>query len=260
MGHQLLGTLPQTRKWQQVVALLSDGADVDAIAAAVSRAAETSMIDASKDPAVRHALWLLTQIPLAARQSDLVGALRKIGITLPAQPSLADITSGMMDAIDGAVARQERRTDFGEMAQLCAAESLNAVVGSEARDLFGASTLTLKSALAGLATPRQFSVLARDYVARLVRRHINYFLSRTISAHVGSGRRFRSVREHSAFEQALDLHCRQATRIIREFSGEWYSKHIYEGGIDRETAGKFVHGACQKVREELRHRRNADGH
>src|SRR5205085_6683397 len=37
---------------------------------AVSRAAERSIIDASGDPAVRHAFWLLTQIPLAARQTE----------------------------------------------------------------------------------------------------------------------------------------------------------------------------------------------
>jgi hypothetical protein len=260
MGHQLLGILPRSRAWQEVVALIADGADVEAIAAAASRAAETSMIDASSDPSIRHAFWLLTQIPLAARQEGFERALRTLGIDVCVQPSLADITSGMMDAIDGAVTRRGARTDFGEMAQLCAAESLSAVAGSEARDLFGGSTEAVKSALAGLATVKQFAVLARDYIARLARRHLNYFLSRTMSAHVGTGRRFSSVREHQMFEAALDLHCREATRIIKEFSGEWFSKHIHEGGIDRETAGRFVHAAFQKVREELRHRRNADGY
>jgi hypothetical protein len=259
MGHQLLGVLPRSRAWQEIIALIAEGADVETIAAAVSRAAETNMIDASGDPAIRHAFWLLTQIPLAARQSEFERALRRLGIKVAALPVLADITSGMMDAIDGAVTRRDGRTDFGEMAQLCAAESLSAVVGSEGRDLFGASTVAAKSALAGLATLKQFSVLARDYVARLTRRHLNYFLSRTLSAHVGTARRFSSVREHQTFEAALDLHCREATRIIKEFSGEWFSKHVHEGGIDREMAGRFVHTAFQKVREELRHRRNADG-
>jgi hypothetical protein len=217
------------------------------------------MIDASADPAVRHSLWLLTQIPLAARQDNFAAALGRLGLfSLPAQPSIADVTSGMMDAIDAAVNRSGGRTDFGEMAQLCAAESLAAVTASELRDLFGTTSEQVISALAGLATPKQFSVLARDYVARLARRHLSYFLSRTLSNHVGPGQRFSSVREHRSFEEALELHCRETTRVIKEYSAEWYSKRIYEGGIDQEQAGRFVHATFQKVREEFMHRRKAE--
>jgi hypothetical protein len=256
MGHQRLGSLPRSREWQQVIALISEGANVEAIAAATSRAAETSMVDASADPAVRYAFWLMTQIPLAARQDDFEAALARLGVNVASSPSLAEITSGMMDAIDR-VSRLRARNDLSEMAQLCAAESLSAVAGSEIRDLFETTSERVKSALAGLAMVKQFSVLARDYVARLARRHLTYFLSRTHSAQVGVGRRFNSVREHRAFEEALDLHCRETTRIIKAFSGEWFSKHIHEGGITQEKAGRFVHAAFQKVREELRHRRNA---
>src|SRR5205807_713169 len=124
-----------------------------------SRAAETSMVDASADPAVRYAFWLLTQIPLAARQVDFEPALRRLGVNVTPHPSLPEITSGMMDAIDVTVSRLPARSDFSEMAQLCAAESLSAVVGSEIRDLFGTTSERVKSALAGLATVRQFFVL-----------------------------------------------------------------------------------------------------
>jgi hypothetical protein len=162
----------------------------------------------------------------------------------------------MMDAIDTGVSRLRGRSDFGEMAQLCAAESLAAVAGSELGDMFGPND-RVKSSFAALASVKQFSVLARDFIARLARRHLSYFLSRELSAHVGRGRRFSSVREHRTFEEALDLHCRETSRIIKEFSGEWFSKQTYEGGINREKAGRFVHVAFQKVREELRSRRGA---
>src|SRR2546421_12094816 len=112
MGHQRLGTLPRSREWQQVIALISEGANVEEIAAAAARAAETSMIDASADPAVCHAFWLLTQIPIAARQPDFERALRKVGLRVPARPSLPDITSGMMDAIDAAANQVRDRNDF----------------------------------------------------------------------------------------------------------------------------------------------------
>jgi hypothetical protein len=46
---------------------------------------------------------------------------------------------------------------------------------------------------------------------------------------------------------------------VKEFSGEWFSKQNYEGGIDQAKAGRFVHVAFEKIRKELRIRRDADG-
>src|SRR5437016_568302 len=78
MGHQHLGTLPRSRKWRQVIQLISGGADVQDVAAATSIAAENQMADASNDPAVKHAVWLLTQIPIAARKDDFAVELTKL--------------------------------------------------------------------------------------------------------------------------------------------------------------------------------------
>jgi hypothetical protein len=47
--------------------------------------------------------------------------------------------AAMTEAVDGHVRRVGCRTDLGEMAQLSAAESLNAVAGRELPDLFGAT-------------------------------------------------------------------------------------------------------------------------
>jgi hypothetical protein len=257
MGHQRLGTLPGSRKWQQVVQLIAGGADVKDIAAATSAAAEDQMQDASNDPAVQHAFWLLTQIPTAARKEDFHSELRKLGLRINDRPSLMEIATAMTDAVDRYVERTGGRSDLGEMAQLSAVESLNAVAGRELQDLFGASPEMTKTALGGLGTVKQFAVLGRDFFSRLARRQLSYFLSRETANHVGANSRFHTVREHRDFDNALDLHCREASRIIKEFSGEWFSKHTYEGGINEAKAARFAHAAFQKLRQELRYRRGA---
>ena len=259
MGHQHLGTLPGSRTWRQVVQLISGGADVNDVAAATSAAAEGQMADASNDAAVKHSVWLLTQIPVAARQENFTSELRKLGLRVSDRPTLLEIAAAMTDAVDRHVGKSGGRTDLGEMAQLSAVESLNAVAGREVPDLFGATPDKTKAALGGLGTVKQFAVLARDFYSRLSRRQLSYFLSRELSQHVGVNSRFQTIREHRDFENALDLHCREASRIIKEFSGEWFSKHTYEGGIDEAKAGRFAHVAFQKLREELRHRRGAHG-
>jgi hypothetical protein len=255
MGHQHLGTLPTSRKWRQVVELISGGADIKDVAAATSAAAENQMTDASNDPAVRQAIWLLTQIPIAARQEDFASQLRKLGLIVSDTPTLIEVATAMADAVDRHVGRSGGRTDLGEMAQLSAVESLNAVAGGELPDLFGATPEKAKAALGGLGIVKQFAVLARDFFSRLSRRQLSYFLSRELSKHVGVNSRFKTVREHRDFENALDLHCREASRIIKEFSGEWFSKHTHEGGINEAKAGRFAHTAFQKIRDELRFRR-----
>lgn len=95
------------------------------------------MIDASNDPAVKHAVWLLTQIPIAAKQEDFASELRKLGLKVSDHPSLIQVMAAMTEAVDGHVRRVGGRTDLGEMAQLSAPESLNAVAGRELPDLFG---------------------------------------------------------------------------------------------------------------------------
>jgi hypothetical protein len=258
MGHQRLGSLPQSRKWRNVVELISGGADIDEIAAATSAAAELSVIAAANDPAVRTAFFLLTQIPLAARGERFVPELRALGLKLSDQPSLVEIVSALADAVDRSARRTGARTDFGEMVQLSAAESLNATAGRELPHLFGTPPDSVRRVLGGLATVKQFAVLARDFFSRLTRRHLDYYLSRELSKHVGINARFQTIREHRQFEEALDLHCRQTSRIIEEFSGQWFSKQNYEGGIDQANAGRFVHVASDKIRKELRVRRDAN--
>jgi hypothetical protein len=108
-----------------------------------------------------------------------------------------------------------------------------------------------------LATSKQFSDLARDFFSRLTRRHLEYYLSRELSNHVGPSKRFSSIAEYSTFNADLDQHCREATRIIREFAGEWYSKTNYEGGITSEKVVAFVSVALKKIGGELRRRRDA---
>ena len=240
-----------------MVDLIGAGGNVQDVAAATSSAAEQQMIDASNDPAVKHSVWLLTQIPTAAAKHDFALELRRLGLLVGDSPTLLEVATAVSAAIDRHVAKQGGGTDLGEMAQLSAVESLTAIAGRELTDLFGEEAIRTQAALRGLGTVKQFAVLARDFFSRLAGRQLDYFLSRELALHVGLNSRFRSIRELKEFERALELHCREASRIIKEFSGQWFSKHTYEGGITEESAGHFAHVAFEKMREELQHRRSA---
>lgn len=256
MGHVRLGRLPRTKKWQQVVDLVAEGGDLGQVAAASAEAVESGLRSASLDPTLVHAFWLLTQLPLAARKGDFAAELRALGFDVKSKPTLLALAGAFTRAVDGQIERSGGRTDLGEIAQLSAAETLTSLVGRDLPGLFGPTPDDVQNVVAKLASSERFSVLARDFFSRLTHRYLAYYLSRELSNHVGPGRRFRAIADHSEFNAALDLHCREASRIIKEFSGGWYGKTLFQKGeISPDDAGRFAHIAFKKLRRELRARR-----
>ncbi|SRR5579862_20158 len=252
MGHIRLGALPQTRRWEQVVELVAQDGTAAVVAAAALSAAETGFAQAAEDEGLGRAVWLLTQLPLAARNEDYLDRLRAVGVSVDAPPTVLDLVGAFTDAVDAHMRRTGGRTDLGEMAQMAAAEALTRMLGERSRRLFASSGKDVRRDLGTFATAKQFGVLARDFFGSLTRRYLTFFLSRELPNHVGGARRFASISEHADFDAALDLHCRQASRIVEDFAGGWFSKTNWERGITPETARGFAWVALKKLRAELR--------
>jgi hypothetical protein len=259
MGHVRLGVLSKSRKWQQVVAELVLGVNVGTVAASAADAAEASLQAASKDPAFLHSFWLLTQIPLAARGPAFAEELRRIGVGVPNRPSLMDVAAAFSAAVDSHARQSGGRTDLGEMAQMAAVESLTATVGAALPSLFAPRPEEVQRAIGRLAGGDRFSVQAREFFARLTQRSLDYYLSRELSNHIGANRRFLDDVARADFDDALQMHCREASRIVEAFSGGWYGKNVYQGdGLTPEAIRQFAPVAFKKIRAELLKRRDAN--
>ena len=251
MGHIRLGTLPRTRKWIQVLDLIGDGAGTPDVAAATMDASQGGLISAEKDPGLVYTVWLLTQVPLAARSNDFVARLRKLGLDVSDSPSLLEVVGAFTGAVDAHLRRTGGRTDLGEMAQMAASEALTALGTPVNASLFETTAADTQQTIKSFSTTKQFSTLAREFFTRLSRKYLSYFLSRELSNYVSGDGRFSNIDRHAEFNQGLDLYCRQASRIIEEFSGVWFSKCNFEGGITQAKAARFVHVSLKKLRAEL---------
>lgn len=256
MGHTRLGELPRTRQWGEVVGLLACGAGTAQVANATITAAERGLNLAAEDKALVESVWLLTQLPLAAKAKDtktFVKALRDAGLKVSDAPGLMEVVGAFSDAVDARVANNGGRTDLGEMAQMAASETIAKELSSRTQSLFGTQPQDVQEALRGLATSKNFSAFTRQFFARITDRCLNYFLSRAVSHHVGEGQRFATLAQQSEFSKALGVHCREASQIVEEFSGGWFSKTNWEkGGISREDARGFTHVAMRKLVDELK--------
>jgi hypothetical protein len=252
MGHQALGPIPRTRSWQEVVALVEHGADVPQIANAAIRAAEAGLVTIAKDRGAVEVVWLLTELPHAARAANFQGALLECGIQAPRDPGLHDLVAAFCRAVDDRLPNNQGRTDLGEMAQMAAVETLVGTLGRQP-DLFDVSPEQVCRSLARMNTVVQFGRLARAFFGRFVFKALDYYLSRVLPAQVGGGRRFATLAQLAAFTGALENHCLEAALIVERFCGEWTSAKRWERGrIEREDARDLAHGAVCKLIKELK--------
>ena len=258
MGHVRLGILPKTREWGEVVKLLASSVDVAELAAAVAIAAEDELFSARGDPVLGNAVWLLTQVPLAARSDRFAAELTALGFSPGSEQSLLAIVAGFSEAVDSHVRGTSGRTDLGELARQAASESLASLVGAQMPGLFGPDANELRIELAKFATKDRFARLAREFFARLTHKTLDYYLSRVLADHVGPERALATLHDQSRFRSALELHCREASEIVEQFAGGWFSKASYQGTLTRETAQNFSDYALKKMRDELRARRADD--
>jgi hypothetical protein len=251
MGHFLLGRLACTPKWTHVVDLIANGADAPDVAFAVLSASKKELETAAQDPILSYTTWLLTQVPLAGKGQEFFEELRAKGLQLFHRPTLLEVVGAFTDTVDAYADQQKRRSDVGEMAQLSAVESLTSLIGEKTGSLFGATPKDVQKALRSFNTKKNFSLLTQEFFTRFLRRYLSYFLSRELSNHVGPNRRFANIDKHVEFNQALDVYCRQVTRIVKKFAGGLFSEAKSEGGITLEKARIFTYESLKKIRGEL---------
>lgn len=258
MGHIHLGVLPQSRKWREVVALLEGGAKDADIVQASSVAAEADLTRAADDPLFVECVRLLAMIPQAARNDQFGHALRDLGLPVGDDPTLLQILSATGQWLDRVAREQGHRSDFGELARKALVSTLSTGISDALPGLFEATTADVQVAARDFSQSARFAPLARAFFTRLLSDTLSNWLDRTLSTHVGEGRRFANMEERTAFNGALNQYCFEATRIIREFAGGWYGKTIYRNGaIDTRQAAVFGAVAFKKTTEELRRKRGS---
>ena len=117
MGHIQLGQLPRTRKWRDVVELIAAGADVPQVANATIKAAEDAFSFVNDDSGYNQAVWLMTQLGLAAKQENPLEYLRGRGVNIPDNTSLPGVVAALTEALDNHAANDGGHSDLGDLAQ-----------------------------------------------------------------------------------------------------------------------------------------------
>jgi hypothetical protein len=217
-------------------------------------AAEQRFRELANDPGLAYAFWILARITWAARDESFLGELSWLGVRdFPSETALG-LISGTINHVREHLSELSGRSDFSEIATLAVARSLQETIGRQGSSLFDSAAEGARRAFREYSSPAKFSELAKIFFADFMARSLRSFVDREVSNHVGPGKPIGSVADSKSFLDALDLHTRQAARIVEEFSQGWYSLHQWEssGDIGLDEAQRFVGQALRKLRAELK--------
>lgn len=256
MGHNRLGALPRTKAWKEVVALIANGANVAQVADATLKAAEKAFQFLKNDKGFKEAVWLLTQLGIAGKTDTPFQSLRDMGVNISDTPSLPDLTAAVSEALDRRLQSARSPSDFAEIAQRSIGSTLNEFLSGRVDQLWQPSSDDIKAALSTMGRQKAFGEVGRDFFYRLTHNVMDVLLSKTLSSQLGEGQRFATTNQKAAFDQAMQIHCKEASVIVERFSGEWFSKHKYQegGNISRQSSDGFAVHSITKMTAELRMR------
>ncbi|MEP1536440.1 MAG: hypothetical protein ABJZ56_15345 [Paracoccaceae bacterium] len=173
MGHIRLGTLPQSKKWRDVVGLLESGASIDTLADAAARASELDLSRVTNDPTFRFVSSLLVRLPLIARAPGYEATLSDLGVDGDATNSVTSLLAGLELAIDRHSFEVGFSSDAGELAKSALLETLSVNLRNELPSLFEPTSNDIRVELGKFASGDRFSTLARDFFARLTYRSLD---------------------------------------------------------------------------------------
>lgn len=271
MGHQRLGDIPKTQKWDQVVAKIagsrssSSGAGsgsgapltaVSDIAKEILLSAEGGLAEVKQDPSFSYTVFLLTQIVLAARQDDWQQRLQELGIVLSPEATVFELTGQLHEVIDKYRRKHRGSVTIGEMAQQAAGEAITSLAKDNAITLFGSGRDELQQAIRKLSTRAGFSDLGQHFFGSFTARFLDFYASKIVPKQAGQPG-FQSASEFNEFRRSLFQHCHQSAKIVHDFCGQWYSKTEWEKGIDLHNSAGLVTHAIDKMRDELGKQREA---
>jgi hypothetical protein len=256
MGHNRFGRLPQTRRWQEVIQLLTESpGDTARIGAAVLAAANTRFEQLANEQTVAYPLWLLARVAWASRGTRFISELNSLGVSAGSSSTALDVISAIADQVRREASAHPPTGHFSEFAVQALRSALTATVALQGKSLFDSGIRDLKRAFRAYSTSARFGEVVRRFVANFMSRALLSFVDRELPRHVGSTS-MPTTRDATEFKTALDTHAWEAAAVIEQFAGDWYSKRNWEtsGAISRQEAQGFVAVGLRKLRAEFRRR------
>jgi len=260
MGHERVGFLPKTRRWNDLVKQMGEMYPSDipiaTIATQTLRIVRKRYETLSNDEVVKEVFTFLVAFSRACRFKDAQIQLQNSGIRMPEQPTLLSVVKALRECVP----THEAASEYGQLAIAAAADAIgqwHQFHTASQLSLFQPSANFFES-LRKVGDGSGFCELARLYFGKLTERYLNYFLDRAASA------TFPSIKQREQFQQDIQAHIDdvskhafETAKITQSFAAGWFNKNTREKVPDSKEIEGFLAVAFGKLRDELRREEEA---
>lgn len=261
MGHERVGYLPKTKKWNFIIENIGESIAnpeiVPDIAHATAKNVRSKFKIIGSDEGVVSAFKYLILISFATKQEDSIDFLNKNGINLSLNSDLFDI---------GIAAKQylESHVDTKEYSTIATQSLLDTISEwfrrneSQQISIFSTTDNPLDK-WKRASTGDGFCEISRSFFSNFTKRYLLYFLEREAAWSL------KKIEERRNFNERLEnhikdisIHAFETAKITESFSAGWFNKYVkHEIPTDKKIQG-FVDYAFKKINSELLREENRE--
>ncbi len=248
MGHERVGCLPRTRRWQAIVNQIADAKTPEStaqLAAGVLSNVQQRYERIGRDRGVQAAFGFLVALA-AARTAQGQGGVADAPVPLQSDPSAFELAQSLSAWVD----QHEGAPEYAQLAKSAAADAIATWLAEEGVqvELFSPSDKWRK-----MTSAAGFCEIARLFFAHLTNRYLSYFLDRAASSEVFAiGAREALQGRLKAQVDEVWRHAFETSRIMQSYAAGWYNNHARETRPSDAAIRAFLTRAFAKVGEELR--------
>lgn len=258
MGHERLGMLPKSEKWNELRETIAGfnevSADVSDIIEKMATNVEERYSNLNKSESVKKAVQILIKIGKSAGEKS--GEQDQHPFVSQDIESILDLTEKIKKDLDDT-------DDSPEYRQLTETALINTVKKwylntKEASpfDLFE-NNPDLNRYFSNINSGKGFCKISRNFFSELTSEYLKYYLDRSASNHIDSidlrDKFQENIEEHSDMISSYAL---EATEITQSYAAGWYNKRAKESIPSREEITGFLNLTSKKLQQELERERS----
>ena len=261
MGHERIGILPKTKRWDKVVGQIStfssENNNVARIAQDTLKNVRGRFEGIEHDSGVQAAFQFLVFLSHSSKQDKPQDFFSSQGITLSENLSPIQVAK----AINDWVSKNSESNEYASVAQGAAIDTISEWYQKNKINqavLFPTENES-QEIWRKTGDGSGFCELSRLYFSKFTERYLKYFLERAASA------KSNSISDRNLFGKELEKHIKdisnhafETAKITQSFAAGWFNKYAINDVPTKNKIQKFLAFAFGKMRAELLREENRD--
>ena len=253
MGHERVGGLPRTKRWQDVMGGIADAAaadgDVRELANATLENVRSRLVGIHGDTGFIASFQFLLGLALSASPAIDKTSLGGPVVDLESNPSPLKLAGALREY----VADNTQSAEYAEIARKAAVDVISIWTEQQTRQLsFTGEHEQASEVWRRASDGRGFCEVARLFFGKFVERYLNYFIGREASSHLANTEdRERLARRLGDHVDGVSHHAFETARITQSFAAGWFNRYARDRMPAATEISGFLSHSVGKLREEL---------